>query len=112
MNTLTNDTLTLLLHEYVQMLVLQCFHLNIFSNYTSKDGHGTGTHFYIILIKTLLNLCNFRKYLSINNKNFVPILVATLQLSRGVNYHYYSFDFTDLILDFMIKSFIGKDIVK
>ena len=27
MNTLTNDTLTLLLHEYVQMLVLQCFHL-------------------------------------------------------------------------------------
>ena len=30
MNTLTNDTLTLLLHEYVQMLVLQCFHL-IFS---------------------------------------------------------------------------------
>ena len=55
-------------------------------NFTDKVGNGTVTHFYIIPIETLFTLCTFRKCLSNSNKNFLPMLVATLQLYGGLNH--------------------------
>ena len=42
--------------------------------------------FTLLRLKTLLNLCVFGKCLSNSNKNFLPILVATLQLYERLNH--------------------------